>query len=230
MKRNGHMTTLSTSLRPGKTERQQAQPRQAAARATVAPLSDGALPAAAPAVAPAVVDKAVPVEKMKAILEDRARALSRSTEIKTEESMQLVVFSLANETYGIATDYVREVQPLRNVSPVPCTPEFVVGVINIRGSIYSVIDIRGFFGVQKQDITELTKVILVNAAGLEVGILADDVKGATSVPLSEIKAALAAQATVKDEYVQGVTKDMLIILNLEAVLRDERVIIHQEVS
>jgi purine-binding chemotaxis protein CheW len=175
-------------------------------------------------------DKAVSAEKMKKILEERARALTKSTEVQAGESMQLVVFTLANETYGIATDYVHEVQPLRQVSPVPCTPDFVVGVINIRGSIYSVIDIRSFFGVQKQDITELTKVILVSAAGLEVGILADDVKGATSIPLAEIKAALAAQSAARDEFVQGVTKDMLIILNLEALLRDERIIVHQEVS
>jgi purine-binding chemotaxis protein CheW len=188
----------------------------------------GDLQATVPLVASA--EKVMPIEKMRAILEERARALSKSTEVKTGESMQLVVFSLANETYGIATDYVREVQPLRNVSPVPCTPELVVGVINIRGSIYSVIDIRSFFGVQKKDITDLTKVILVSAAGLEVGILADDVKGATSLPLSEIKAALAAQGSAKDEYIQGVTKDMLIILNLEAVLRDERVIVRQEVG
>jgi purine-binding chemotaxis protein CheW len=177
-------------------------------------------------------DKAVPADKVKAILEERARALTKSTDMQTGETqhVQLVVFSLANETYGIATDYVREVQPLRQVSPVPCTPEFVVGVINIRGSIYSVIDIRSFFGVQKQDLTDATKVILVNAAGLEVGILADDVTGAMNIPLAEIKAALAAQAAAKDEYVQGVTKDMLILVNLEALLRDERIIVHQEVS
>jgi purine-binding chemotaxis protein CheW len=172
----------------------------------------------------------MPAEKMRAILEERAKALSKTTEVKTGDSMQLVVFSLADETYGIAINYVREVQPLRQFTPVPCTPEFVVGIINIRGSIYSVVDIRGFFGVQKKAIGDLTKVILVNAVGLEVGILADDVKGATSLPLSEVKAALAAQSSVKDEYIQGVTKDMLIILNLEAVLRDERVIVHQEVA
>lgn len=175
-------------------------------------------------------DKTMSAEKTKKILEERARALARSTEARTGESVQLVVFCLADETYGIATDYVREVQPLRQVSPVPCTPDFVVGAINIRGSIYSVIDIRGFFGVRKQDINDLTKVILVNAAGLEVGILADDVKGATSIPLVDIKPALAAQTAAKDEFIQGVTKDMLIILNLEALLRDERIIVHQEVG
>ncbi|MBI5302726.1 MAG: purine-binding chemotaxis protein CheW [Chloroflexi bacterium] len=173
-------------------------------------------------------EKAVPYEKMKAVLLERAKALTKSTETHTGETMQLVVFQLANEKYGIATDYVQEVQPLRDVTPVPCTPGFVVGVINIRGSIYSVIDIRSFFGVEKKEYTDTTKVILVNAAGLEIGILADDVKGATNVLVSDIKPPLATQSAVKEEFLQGVTKDMLIILNLEALLRDERIIVHEE--
>jgi len=167
---------------------------------------------------------------MKAVLEARAKALSKSTEVQTGASMPLVIFSLANETYGIATEYVREVQPLRDVTPVPCTPGFVVGVINIRGSIFSVIDIRSFFGVPKTEMTGATKVILVNGAGLELGILADDVKGAASVLLDEIKPPLATHPTVKEEYIHGVTKDMQIILNLEALLRDERIIVHEEVG
>jgi purine-binding chemotaxis protein CheW len=175
-------------------------------------------------------DKAMSAEKMQVILEERARALSRATGVEAGEGMQLVVFSLANETYGISTDYVREVQPLRNVSPVPCTPDFVVGVINIRGSIYSVMDIRSFFGVPQQEVTDLTKVILVNAGGLEVGILADDVLGETSIPLDGIKPPLVTRTSIKEEYIHGVTKDMLIILNLEALMRDERIVIHEEVA
>ena len=175
-------------------------------------------------------EKGVSREKMRAILEERARALARVHEVETGDSTQLVVFSLADETYGIPTGYVREVQPLREISPVPCTPDFVVGIINIRGSIYSVVDIRNFLGVPKQEVTDLTKVILVNTAGLEVGILADDVSGSMSVPLAEIKPPLATAASIKEEYVQGVTSDMLIILNLEALMRDERIIVHEEVA
>ena len=169
-------------------------------------------------------------EKIKAVLEARKRALLNSTETQTGETMQVVVFSLANETYGIATEFAKEVQPLQNVTPVPCTPDFCIGVINIRGSIYSVIDIRSFFGVPKKEITELTKVILVEAAGLEVGILADDVSGAASVLVSEIKPPLAAQSAAKEEYILGVTPKMLIILNLDVLLRDERIIVRQEVG
>ena len=168
-------------------------------------------------------------EKIKAILAARAKALSQSAEAETTASLSLVVFSLADETYGIATEFVREVQPLREVTPVPCTPDFVVGVINIRGSIYSVIDIRGFFGVPKKEITETTKVLLVNAAGMTLGILADDVAGAASVPLVEIKPALAGGTISHEEYVYGVTKDMLIILDLQLLLRDERIIIREEI-
>ncbi len=176
------------------------------------------------------VQKAASSDKIKAVLAERARALLKSTEAQTGETMQVVAFSLANETYGIATEFVKEVQPLRNVTPVPCTPDFVIGVVNVRGSIYSVMDIRNFFGAPKKEITDLTKVILVDAAGLEVGIVADDVSGATSIALSEIKPPLAAQSAAKDEFIQGVTPKMLIILNLEALLRDSRIIVHQEVE
>ena len=176
------------------------------------------------------VQKAASSDKIKAVLAERARALVKSTEAQTGETMQVVAFSLANETYGIATEFVKEVQPLRNVTPVPCTPDFVVGVVNVRGSIYSVMDIRNFFGAPKKEITDLTKVILVDAAGLEVGIVADDVSGATSIAVSEIKPPLAAQSAAKDEFIQGVTPKMLIILNLEALLRDSRIIVHQEVE
>ena len=171
-----------------------------------------------------------PRDKIKSVLEARRRALLNSTEMQTGETMQVVVFSLANETYGIATEFAKEVQPLRDVTPVPCTPDFCVGVINIRGSIYPVIDIRSFFGVPKREITTMTKVILVEAAGLEVGILADDVSGAASVPISDIKPPLAAQSSAKEEYISGVTQKMLIILNLEALLRDDRITVRQEVG
>jgi purine-binding chemotaxis protein CheW len=167
--------------------------------------------------------------KVKEILEARAKALSQSADTVSGASLSLVVFKLADETYGIATEYLREVQPLVEITPVPCTPDFVVGVINIRGSIYSVIDIRSFFGVPKREITNLTKVILVHAAGLELGIIADDVVGAASVLSADIKPAPAAGGTVHEEYIYGVTRDMLIILNLEALLRDEQIIVQEEV-
>lgn len=169
-------------------------------------------------------------EKLKTILAERAKALTRVNSQQTGASTQLVVFVLATEKYGIPIEYIAEVQPLRDVTPVPCTPNFVVGVINIRGSIYSVIDIRSLFGVPHAERTDATKVILVKGAGMELGILADDVQGAASVLLTEIKPVLTAHAAAKEEYIQGVTQDMMTILNLDALLRDDRIIVREEVA
>jgi purine-binding chemotaxis protein CheW len=168
-------------------------------------------------------------DKQKSIMEARARALTKVTETQTGEAMSLVVFSLAGETYGVAAEYVQEIQPLGDVTPVPCTPDFVVGLMNVRGSIYSVVDIRSFFGVTKKEITGTTKVLLAKAGGLEVGILADDVSEAKSLLLSEIKPPTLGNSTGKEEYVSGVTKDMLTVLNLDAFLRDDRIIVRGEV-
>lgn len=173
-------------------------------------------------------EKVLSPEKVQAILKERAQALTWVDEVASDEMMQLVVFCLADETYGVATRHVREVQPLRDVSPVPCTPSFVVGVINIRGTIYSVIDIREFLGVPGQELTDSTKVLLVNVAGLEVGILADDVLGEVSLPLAEIEPPLATRGSIKEEYVRGVTKDMLSVLNLEVLMSDEWIIVYEE--
>ena len=164
-----------------------------------------------------------------AVLAERAKALTVSTETETGEMVQLVVFQLANEKYGIDTSCVREVQPLRELTPVPCAPGFVLGVINIRGSLYSVIDIRSFLGVEKNPVTDLTRVILVDVAGLEIGILVDEAKGAANVLVNEIKPPLAMLGAAKEEFIRGVTKDMLTVLNFEALVRDERIIVHEEV-
>ncbi|MBI4671084.1 MAG: chemotaxis protein CheW [Chloroflexi bacterium] len=168
-------------------------------------------------------------DKLKAILAERAKLLARVREQQTGACTQLVVFVLANEKYGIPIEFIAEVQPLRDVTPVPCTPSFVVGVINIRGSIYSVIDVRSLFGVPPTERTAAAKVILVKGAGMELGILADDVKGAASVLWSDIKPVLASHAAAKEEFIRGVTQDMMTILNLDALLHDERIIVREEV-
>lgn len=194
------------------------------------PKIESTLAAAQSATAFANGEKHLSGDKLKMILAERAKALTKINHQQTGASTQLVVFVLANEKYGIPIEYIAEVQPLRDVTPVPCTPNFVVGIINIRGSIYSVIDIRSLFGVSLAERTELTKVILVRGGGMELGLLADDVQGAASVLLSDIKPVLASHAAAKEEYIQGVTQDMMTILNLDVLLKDERIIVREEMA
>ena len=114
-------------------------------------------------------------EEKKEILHARARALAREPKKKEEieKSIEVVEFLLAYERYGIESRFVREVYPLRELTPLPCTPAFVLGIINVRGQILSVIDIKKFFDLPEKGLTDLNKVIIVHGGGLDLGILAD---------------------------------------------------------
>ena len=118
-------------------------------------------------------------EGKKQLLKARARKLARDNakEKPAGESIEVVEFLLAYETYGIESSYVREICPLKELTPVPCTPPFVLGIINVRGQIISVIDMKIFFDLPEHGLTDLNKVIIVHDEKMEFGILADSILG-----------------------------------------------------
>ena len=81
------------------------------------------------------------------ILKDRAKELSEAPEqeVITEDCIEVVEFVLAYEKYAVESNFIDEVYPMKDFTPVPGTPDFVLGIINLRGKIMSVIDIRKFF-------------------------------------------------------------------------------------
>src|SRR5260221_8873299 len=107
------------------------------------------------------------------ILKARARALARTSAsiLIAGDSLDVVEFQLAKERYAVEQSYVREVQPLKDLTPLPCTPNFIRGVINLRGQILPVIDIKKFFDLPESGITDIHMVIVVRAADVELGIL-----------------------------------------------------------
>ena len=85
------------------------------------------------------------------VLKERATALAREEkEEKTGQSVEIVVFILATERYGLETSYIEEVWPLKDFTPLPGTPAFVLGIINVRGRIVSVVDIKKFFDMPEK--------------------------------------------------------------------------------
>lgn len=89
----------------------------------------------------------------------------------------MVEFLLAHEKYGIEPDYLREIFPLKTLTPIPCTPPFVLGVTNLRGEVLSVIDLKKFFELPDKGLTDFTKVIVLESETMAFGILADSVTG-----------------------------------------------------
>ena len=96
-------------------------------------------------------------EQAKAVLDERARALARVPPAapKASEVLEIATFALANEHYGVETRYVREVVRLADYTPLPGAPAFLVGVLNLRGEILALIDLRTFFGVPARGLTDL---------------------------------------------------------------------------
>jgi purine-binding chemotaxis protein CheW len=178
------------------------------------------------------------LEKEK-ILKERAKELAREPEKKDEprEYLRVLEFLLACEKYAVETSYVREVYPLKELTPLPCTPPFVLGIINVRGQIFSVIDIKKFFELPEKGITNLNKVIVLytdkpvlgGVEGMEFGILADAVYDVKSIPLNEIQPSLPTLTGVREDYLKGVTKGRTVILDAMKILSDKRIIVHEQV-
>lgn len=180
-----------------------------------------AAPAAEP-VAQAAVEDITP------ILEERAAALSRSSEdAESGETIGMVVLVVGDERYAVEVQDVQEIEPLDKVTPIPGTPAFWTGVVNLRGSMYPVLDIERYLGLPASEGVEHPKVALVSRAGLSVGLLVDEVAEIRKVRSSEIGPPVA-DGSSKAEVVRGVTPDMLSVLDLEALLSDPALVVEDE--
>jgi purine-binding chemotaxis protein CheW len=166
------------------------------------------------------------VEDITPILEERATALARSSddEETSGETIGMVVLVVGEERYGVDVQDVQEIEPLDKITPIPGTPAFWSGVVNLRGSMYPVLDIERYLGLPASAEVENPKVALVSRGGLSVGLLVDEVAEIRKVRSSEIGPPVA-DGLSKAEVVRGVTPDMLSVLDLEALLADPTLVV-----
>jgi len=140
-----------------------------------------------------------------------------------------VEFQLAYERYGVETSYVREVCPLRDLTAVPCTPAHVMGIINVRGQIISVVDLKKFFDLPEKGLGELNKVIVVKSDSMEFGILADVIVGERVVSVSSLQNSLPTLTGIREDYFLGITEDRTVVLDGGKILSDEKIVVNEEV-
>ena len=135
---------------------------------------------------------------------------------------QLVVFELASESYGVEISRVQEIDRMERVTAVPHAPMFVEGVINLRGRITPVVDLRSRFGLPKTEATPLTRVVVVKAANEEwVGLVVDAVSEVLRIQTSAIEPPSAMVTTTDSGFLRGIAKldnRLIILLDLEHVL------------
>ena len=166
------------------------------------------------------------------ILRTRAQALARPLERAPVAATLLDVleFRLAQERYALESQYVREVYPLKDLTPLPCTPSFVLGIVNVRGCLLPVLDLKKFFDLPEQGLTDLHRIIVVEGNGLELGLLADAAVGVRSIRVDSVQASLPTLTGIRSEYLKGVTAERLVVLDVARILADPKIIVHEEVD
>jgi purine-binding chemotaxis protein CheW len=169
-------------------------------------------------------------EEVHRILRERARAVAQplGAPATTDDSLQLLVIALAGERYGIELARILDVFPLRELTPVPCTPPFVLGVINHRGHVLSVLDLRRLFDLAGQGVAAESRVVAVEVGQMRVGLYGDAVEGIVEVAAGEISPASTVLGGAHQVFLEGVTRDMLGVLDPDALARDSRIAVNDK--
>lgn len=134
---------------------------------------------------------------------------------------QLVVFRLANEFYGVEISAVNTIIRMQEITDIPQTPVFVEGVINLRGSIIPVIDLRKRFGLPVEQATKASRIIVVESGGQIIGMVVDAVAETLRLSTAEIEPPSPVISSIDAEYFRAVGKQenrLVILLDLDRVL------------
>jgi purine-binding chemotaxis protein CheW len=134
---------------------------------------------------------------------------------------QLVIFTLANEHYGVGISAVDSIITLQPITYVPHAPSFVEGVTNLRGKVLPVIDLRKRFGLPASEATKETRIVVTELNGSGVGLIVDSVSEVLRVPEEMIEPPSPIVTTVDSTFLTGIAKvgeRLIILLDLEKVL------------
>lgn len=144
--------------------------------------------------------------------------------VAEDEVLQWVTFQLGRETYGINVMQVQEVLRYTEIAPVPGAPDYVLGIINLRGNVVTVIDTRLRFGLEPAEVSDNSRIVIIEAEKQVVGILVDSVAEVVYLRSSEIDVAPSVGTEESAKFIQGVSNrdgELLILVDLDKLLTDE---------
>lgn len=165
------------------------------------------------------------------ILKERAAELAKepSSADCQKDAVIVIEFILANEKYAFELSFIQEIYPLKNLTKIPCTPNYVIGIINVRGQMISVVDLKPLFELSGQKITKAHKAILLHHENMNFGVLADEIIGTRKIKISEIQESLPTLNGVRDAYLKGVTTEGVAVLDARRLLSDGSIVVHEKV-
>lgn len=138
------------------------------------------------------------------------------------QTQQYVIFKLEGESYGIPIEYVKTIEKMTEMTRVPNAPDYLEGVINLRGEVVPIINMRKRFDLSELDEAEDTRTIILELEEISVGMIVDSSSEVLSIDNSAIDQTISLDAAVQDEHIRGIGKideRMIILLNLYKVLQ-----------
>ncbi|MFP4392204.1 MAG: chemotaxis protein CheW [Desulfohalobiaceae bacterium] len=142
----------------------------------------------------------------------------------SKDMLQLVSFKLKDEEFGVDILQVQEIIRMQEITHVPNAPDFVEGVINLRGRVIPIVDLRKRFGLERQEHGKATRIIVVMIGQVTVGLIVDEVSEVLRIPEDTVEPPPPIVAGIESDYIKGVGKledRLLILLDLNKILSRE---------
>ncbi len=156
--------------------------------------------------------------------------MDQAVKAMAEKEGKYLTFTLADEEYGISILKIKEIIGMMPITSVPQTPDYVKGVINLRGKVIPVVDLRGRFGMEEIDYTERTCIIVVEIQGesgmIMIGIVVDSVSEVLNIKGEDIEPTPTFGARLNTDYILGMAKmegGVKILLDIDRVLGSEEI-------
>ncbi len=166
----------------------------------------------------------------------RRRALELAADVDRaadrEEALRVVVVRLGPDRYGVRLGSLVEIQKVGRVTRVPGAPAHVTGVINQRGRVLTVLDLRPLLGLPAAEAGPKARILVVEGAGMTVGVLAEEVEEVVEVPAAEVKPALAGGRGAGEDFVTGIVAhrgQMVVLLDCHRLLRAPNLVVEETV-
>ncbi len=138
-----------------------------------------------------------------------------------QKAMKAIIFELMDKEYAIEVDVVQSIERVISITRVPKTPSYVKGVINLRGVVTPIVDLRERFGLTPTDMNERTRIIIVSLEDYDVGLIVDSANDVIDIPVGSIEPQPEVVGTVESEFIAGVAKvenRLFVMLELSKVL------------
>jgi purine-binding chemotaxis protein CheW len=174
-------------------------------------------------------------EDLAEVWQRRALDLARDADRERDrgETIKLVVFRLGADRYAVRITSVLEIQKVGRITPLPTAPAFVTGVINLRGVVLSVLDLRAFFGLEQVLVGEGARILVAEGGGMTVGLLVEQVEEIADVPSADVRPPLAPSKGIAEDYVSGIVAlrggQMVVLVDLDRILRNPRIVVDETV-